>query len=195
MQQQYQQYVVESRNYDKTVRGSWRAYQVDERDLMDVQGVQVHDRDVQDEDAENPLCLWLPAGTLMNWATGTRPLRSNCLQFFWPQHWYMLSAFYHGTTLLRTYANIIQPATLIPSRVSYVDLDLSVLVEPDMSCEVLTQAEFEQAAEQLHYDEETRISALIALRTLTSSVQRSIGLFTVVPHRLRRVDFHLAHCS
>ena len=131
----------------------------------------------------------------MNWANGSRPLRNNCLQFYWPERWYMLSAFYHDRTLLRTYANIIQPATLIPGRVSYVDLDLSILVEPDMSYEVLTLAEFEQAADQLRYNEETRISALMALRTLTSSVQRSIGIFTVVPHQLGRVDFHLAHCS
>ena len=53
-----------------------------------------------------------------------------------------------------------------------------------MSYEILTQAEFDFLAETLHYDEETRISALMALRTLTSSIQRSIGLYTVVPHRL-----------
>ena len=192
MQQQYQPYIVESRNYDTSVRGSWRACQVDEHDLRTA-----WERDTykDDENEERPICLWLPAGTAMNWANGMRPLRNNCLQFYWPQRWYMLSAFYNDRTLLRTYANIIQPATLIPGRVSYVDLDLSTLVEPNMSYEVLTLAEFEQAAEQLRYSEETRISALMALRTLTSSVQRSIGIFTVVPHRLSRVDFHLAHCS
>ena len=192
MQQQYQQYVVESRNYDRSVRGSWRACQVDERDIRTA-----WDRDEYNvyEDEERPVCLWLPAGTLMNWSNGSRPLRNNCLQFFWPQRWYMLSAFYKDRTLLRTYANIIQPATLIPGRVSYVELDLSILVEPNMFYEVLTQAEFEQAADQLRYTEETRISALMALDTLTSTVQRSIGIFTVVPHQLSRVDFHLAHCS
>ena len=186
MYDHYQSYIVECRSYDKTVRGSWRAYRVDERELND-------NRD--DGTNEECVCLWLPAGTSMNWVNGTRPLRNNCLQFFWPQRWYMLSAFYQDRTLLRIYANIIQPATLIPGRVSYVELDLSTLVEPDMSYKVLTQAEFEQAADQFHYDEETRISALMALRTLTSSVQRSIGLFTAVPHELSRIDFHLAHCS
>ncbi|GAC1640573.1 MAG: hypothetical protein NVS4B12_02000 [Ktedonobacteraceae bacterium] len=106
----------------------------------------------------------------------------------------MLSAFYPGSTLIHTYANIIQPATLLLDRASYVDLDLSVLVKPDTSYEVLTQAEFDQTADMLHYDEETRISALMAMRTVTSSIQRSVGLFTVVPHQLRQTDFHLAHC-
>ena len=196
-----QQYIVESRNYDTSVRGSWRGYQVDERDVRNARNERnewernAYNVDQNDEDEERPTCLWLPTGTTMNWVNGSRPLRNNCLQFFWPQRWYMLSAFYRDRTLLRTYANIIQPATLIPGRVSYADLDLSILVEPDMSYEVLTLAEFEQAADQLRYNEETRISALMALRTLTSNVQRSIGVFTIVPHQLGRVDFHLAHCS
>ena len=107
----------------------------------------------------------------------------------------MLSAFYNGATLIHTYANIIQPATIVLDRITYVDLDLSVLVKPDTSFEVLTQAEFDQTADMLHYDEETRISALMAMRAVTSSIQRSVGLFTIVPHQLRQTDFHLAHCS
>jgi hypothetical protein len=53
-----------------------------------------------------------------------------------------------------------------------------------MSYEVLSQAEFDYLADTLHYDEDTRISALMALRTLTSTIQRSIGLYSVVPHHL-----------
>jgi len=59
-----------------------------------------------------------------------------------------------------------------------------VLVQPNLSYEVLTQVEFEQAAEALRYDEETRISALMALRTLTSSIQLNVGVFAHVPYHL-----------
>jgi protein associated with RNAse G/E len=137
------------------------------------------------------LRLWLPAGTPMRWATGTRPLRSNCVQFFWPGRWYMLSAFYNETTLRYTYASIIQPATIDLERVSYVDLDLTTLVQPNLSYEVLTQVEFEQAANMLDYSEETRISALMALQSLTSSMQLSVGIFANVPHKLKQANFHL----
>jgi len=185
-----QQFLVESRSYDQMVRGSWQAYQLDAHTQLE------ETPRGEEENANNGgIRLWLPAGTSMRWASGTRPLRSNCLQFFWPQRWYMLSAFYNDATLIHTYANIIQPATLLLDRVSYVDLDLSALVKPDTSYEVLTQAEFDQTADMLHYDEETRISALMALRAVTSSIQRSVGLFTIVPHQLRQTDFHLAHCS
>lgn len=182
-----QEFLVESRSYDQMLRGSWKAYKLSDNE-------QLGDEQV-DEGTQDGIRVWLPAGTPMRWATGTRPLRSHCLQFFWPERWYMLSAFYNDRALIHTYATIIQPATILVDRLVYVDLDLSILVKPDLSFEVLTQAEFEQAAELLHYDEETRISALMALRTLTSSIQRSVGIFTAVPLQLRQTTFHLAHCG
>lgn len=177
---------VECRSYDQMLRGSWQAYRL-------ANGSQVGDEAV--EGLDDCVRLWLPASTAMNWSTGTRPLRRGCLQYFWPQRWYMLSAFYEDRTLVHTYAMIIQPATIEIDRLSYVDLELSILVKPDLSYEVLTQAEFEHAAELLHYSEDTRVSALMALRTLTSAVQRSVGVFASVPYQLKQVDMHLASCG
>lgn len=167
--------LVENHSYDHIVRGSWQAHKC--RDG-------IHLGNETDVSGEDVVRLWLPAGTPMNWAHGVRPLRSHCLQFFWPRRWYMLSAFYDGSTLRHTYANIIQPAHIDVARVTYVDLELSVLVRPDLSYEVLTQVEFEQAAETLHYDEDTRIGALMALRTLTSSIQLNVGIFANIPYHL-----------
>src|SRR5437588_6708330 len=154
---------VESHSYDQMIRGSWQAYRLQ-------RNAQLSD-ELLAEVASDCLQLWLPAGTLMNWSTRARPLHYNCLQFFWPERWYTLSAFYDGRILKHTYATIIQPATIEIERLSYVDLDLSVLIKPDLTYEVLTQAEFEQMADLLHYSEETRIRALMALRAITSSIQ------------------------
>jgi protein associated with RNAse G/E len=178
-------FLVESRSYDKVLRGSWRAYQLTDAILLG---------DETDTSVAGCLRLWLPAGTLMNWSTGTRPLKNHCLQLFWPQRWYMLSAFYRDRELMHTYANVIQPATIGFERLSYVDLDLSVLVKPDLSYEVLTQAEFEHMAGMLHYSEDTRISSLMALRSLTSAIQLSAGIFSAVPYQLKSTDFHMP-CS
>lgn len=178
---------VESRSYDQMVRGSWQAYRLHKR-------TQLSD-ELLEEVASDCLRLWLPAGTPMHWTTNTRPLRYHCLQFYWPQRWYTLSAFYDGRVLKHTYATIIQPASIEIERLSYIDLDLSILVKPDLTYEVLTQAEFEQMADLLHYSEETRISALMAMRTVTSSIQRSVGIFATVPHLLRDTNFHLTGCQ
>ncbi len=61
--------------------------------------------------------------------------------------------------------------------------------------EVLTQVEFEQLADVLHYSEEIRVGALMALRTLTNSIQLGVGLFATIPHRLRQTEFHLMQCQ
>jgi hypothetical protein len=178
---------VESRSYDQMVRGSWQGYRLHKR-------TQLSD-ELLAEVSSDCLRLWLPAGTLMHWSTNTHPLRYNCLQFYWPQRWYTLSAFYDGRVLKYTYATIIQPASIEIERLSYVDLDLSILVKPDLTYEVLTQAEFEQMADLFHYSEETRISALMAMRTITSAIQRSEGIFATVPHLLRETGFHLTGCQ
>ncbi len=177
---------VESRSYDQMIRGSWQGYRLETTRQLSDESVA--------EATSDCIRLWLPTGTQMSWSTRARPLRYNCLQFFWPQRWYMLSAFYDGPVLLHTYANIIQPATIEPERLYYVDLDLSILVEPNLTYEVLTQAEFEQTADLLHYSEEARIGALMAFRTLISSVQLGIGLFATIPQKLRQTEFHLAGC-
>ncbi len=178
---------VESRSYDRVVRGSWQAYRLQTT-------TQLSNEEIA-EAASDCIRLWLPAGTLMRWSTRSHPLQYNCLQFFWPERWYLLSAFYNGQTLRHTYANIIQPARIDPERLTYIDLDLSILVQPDLTYEVLTQAEFEQMADLLHYDEQTRISALMALRTLMNSIQLGLGLFSTIPYRLSQTEFHLSRCA
>jgi protein associated with RNAse G/E len=178
---------VESRSYDQMVRGSWQAYRLH-------QSKQLSD-ELLAEVSSDCLRLWLPAGTLMHWSTNTRPLHYDCLQYYWPLRWYTLSAFYDDRVLKYTYATIIQPASIEIERLSYVDLDLSILVKPDLAYEVLTLAEFEQLADLLHYSEETRIGALMAMRTITSSIQRSAGIFATIPHLLRETDFHLVECE
>jgi hypothetical protein len=138
--------------------------------------------------------LWLPAGTPMHWAIRTRPLRYNCLQLYWPERWYTLSAFYDDRSLIHTYASVIQPAHFEQDRLVYVDLDLSLLIKPDLSYEVLTQAEFDQLAETLRYGEETRIGALLAMETLMQSARLAMGLFASIPHTLGQTDFRLTNC-
>ena len=177
---------VESRSYDQLLRGSWRGYQIDI-------STKLSDEEIL-EPTGDCMRLWLPAGTLMHWTNGTRPLRYNCVQYYWPQRWYTLSSFYKDHSLIHTYASIIKPATFEPGQLHYVDLDLSVLVKPDLNYQVLTQAEFDELADTLHYDEETRIGALMAMGTLTNAIQLGVGLFAMIPHTLRQADLHLAVC-
>ena len=108
-------FLVESYTYDQTLNGTWRASKLT---MSALDGEQASDA------SKDCVKLWLPAGTAMNWASGTRTLRNNCVQFYWPERWYMLSAFYNEDKLIHTYANIIRPATIQLDRLSYVNLEL-----------------------------------------------------------------------
>lgn len=176
-------FLVESRSYDRLVRGSWQACRLYETALVDKPLTVA---------APDGISLWLPAGTPMHWATGTSALRSHCLQCFWPRRWYMLSAFYDKLELQHTYLSIIQPPAIDLNALTFVDLDLSILVRPDTTYEILTQAEFEQLAALLHYDEETRTNALNAMRTIISSLQNHSSLLEAVPRELSREDLPVA---
>ncbi len=178
---------VESRSYDQMLRGTWRGYRLAPETRLGDEG--------EVEAVSDCIRLWLPAGTAMNWSTATRPLRSNCVQFFWPGRWYMLTAFYNGQELIHTYASMIRPAEIELDRLVYTDLDLNLLVEPDLRYEVLTQVEFEQAADLLGYSEDVRIGALLALQTLTNAISLGTGLFALIPRTLKRTNFHLELCQ
>ena len=95
---------VESRSYDQQYRGSWRGYRPDP-------SLQLSNEKTTGLSGDC-LLLWLPSGTPMHWATRTRPLSNNCLQLYWPERWYTLSAFYQDRSLIHTYASIIQPAVI-----------------------------------------------------------------------------------
>ncbi len=177
---------VESRAYDQQYRGSWRGYRLDP-------SLQLSNEKTTGLTGDC-LLLWLPSGTPMHWATRTRPLRDNCLQLYWPERWYTFSAFYQDRSLIHTYASIIQPAVIQRDRLTYVDLDLSLLIKPDFSYEILTQAEFDQLSETLNYSEETRIGALLALQMLSNATRLATDLFAAIPHTLRQTSFHLISC-
>ena len=76
-----------------------------------------------------------------------------------------------------------------------IEMMQSLLVQPDLSYEVLTQVEFEQAAETLGYASDVRIGALLALETVTNAIQLGMGLFSLIRHTLKQTDFHLEVCQ
>ena len=73
-------------------------------------------------------------------------------EFFWTDRWYSVFRFQApGGRLLRFYCNINTPPTFESGALSFVDLDVDVLVEPDYSFEVLDEDEFERHAELYQY--------------------------------------------
>ncbi len=101
-------------------------------------------------------------------ASGTRSL-----EYYWLDRWYNVFRFAQPDGTLRNYyCNVNVPATFDGETLSYVDLDLDILVDPDFSYQVLDVADFETNAIRYGYPADVRIKAREALAELVSLIEQ-----------------------
>ena len=93
-------------------------------------------------------------------------------EFFWTDRWYSIFRFQApGGGLLKFYCNINTPPTFGQGFLTFVDLDVDVLVQPDLSFEVLDEDEFERHAELYVYPDEYRVNVQKALDELRHLIE------------------------
>lgn len=102
---------------------------------------------------------------------GTIEAGTHSTEYFWTDRWYSVFRFQTPAgRLLRFYCNINTPARLDGGVLSFVDLDVDVLVEPDLSYAVLDEDEFELHAGLYAYPESYRENVRRALEELLRMV-------------------------
>jgi uncharacterized protein len=143
---------INSCKYDGRVSRSWRARVTGrEGPLVVVEGA-------FEEEVNHPLLGRIVAGTLST-------------EFFWADRWYSVFRFREPTGALRNfYCNLNTPPTFEAGVISFVDLDIDVLVRPDFTHLVLDEDEFELHAERYQYPPEFRRRALEALAEVLALV-------------------------
>jgi len=94
------------------------------------------------------------------------------IEYYWLDNWYNVFRFLHddGSTRLY-YCNVIKPPTFDGSSLTYVDLDIDVVVRPDYSYEVLDLEEFKANSEAYGYSDEEKANAAAALAALIGMIQ------------------------
>jgi hypothetical protein len=99
---------------------------------------------------------------------GTIEAGTHSTEFFWTDRWYSVFRFETPAgRLFKFYCNLNTPARLADGVLSFIDLDVDVLVEPDFSYQVLDEDEFELHAELYGYPAEYRERVGRALAELT----------------------------
>lgn len=94
-------------------------------------------------------------------------------EFFWTDRWYSVFRFSEPTGALRNfYCNLNTPPVLEGSAITFVDLDVDVLVAPDFSCRVLDEEEFELHAERYGYPPDFRRRTREAVAEILDLVRR-----------------------
>ena len=125
--------VVHSCKHDGRVNRSWPAR------VIRREGAVIVLEGVFAEEVRHPLIGLIEAGTLST-------------EVFWTDRWYSVFRFQSpGGRLLKFYCNINTPPRLEAGVLSYIDLDVDVLVEPDFSYVVLDEEEFERHADIYGY--------------------------------------------
>ncbi|HXT61973.1 MAG TPA: DUF402 domain-containing protein [Pyrinomonadaceae bacterium] len=94
------------------------------------------------------------------------------VEYYWLDRWYNVFRFLKedGSTRL-WYCNINTPPRFEDDTLSYIDLDIDVLVQPDFSFQVLDEDEFETNAEKYGYSDEEKTQAQFAVKELMTMIE------------------------
>ena len=102
---------------------------------------------------------------------GTITAGTHSLEYYWLDRWYNVFRFSQPNGELRNYyCNVNVPPAFDGETLSYVDLDLDILVAPDFSFQILDAQDFERNAEIYGYDDEIRANAQRALDELVALI-------------------------
>ncbi len=95
------------------------------------------------------------------------------IEYYWLDRWYNVFRFLEPQGTLRNfYCNVNQPPAFDGNVLSYVDLDIDVLVQPDFSFRILDLDEFERNAIRYGYPTELQKCARRALDELVAMIEK-----------------------
>ena len=94
------------------------------------------------------------------------------IEYYWLDRWYSIFRFLesHGATRL-WYCNINKPPCLEQATLSYVDMDIDVLVKPDLQYEVLDEDEFAINGARYGYSNQEKEQVHAALNQLLNDIR------------------------
>lgn len=94
------------------------------------------------------------------------------IEYYWLDRWYNVFRFLHddGSTRLY-YCNVNKPPAVDGQCLTYIDLDIDVIVRPDYSYEVLDLDEFKTNSQRYDYSDEEKANAAHALAELTEMIK------------------------
>jgi len=100
-------------------------------------------------------------------------------EYYWLDRWYNVFRFSNPDYELKNYyCNVNQPPAFDGRVLSYIDLDIDVLVAPDLTYKVLDVEDFEENARRYAYPEEVQANARRALDELTGLIETRAFPFT-----------------
>jgi uncharacterized protein len=144
---------IEARKFDRSVHRTWNCRLVRENDEMWIfEGV-------FEEEIKHPLLGVIRPGTFS-------------LEYYWKNRWFNVFRFHEPEGRLRNfYCNLNMPPQFTNGILSYVDLDVDVLVQPDLSYQTVDLDEFAENALKHKYPPEIIIKVQTSLAELINLIE------------------------
>ncbi|MGQ0761447.1 MAG: DUF402 domain-containing protein [Acidobacteriota bacterium] len=122
---------------------------------------------------------------------GEIPRGTRTAEYYWFDRWYNIFHFLKTDGSSRFwYCNINTPPTFENGVLSYIDLDIDVLVQPDFTYQVLDFNEFEQNAFIFGYPDEVRHEVQCAVGEVTSLIEaRQFPFMEIEPAAVERTSW------
>jgi protein associated with RNAse G/E len=93
-------------------------------------------------------------------------------EYYWLDRWYNVFRFSDPSGKLKNYyCNVNQPPSFDGRVLSYIDLDIDVLVAPDLTYKILDVEDFEENARRYAYPDEVQANAHRAVDELTGLIE------------------------
>ena len=144
---------VRTYKYDGSAHRHWRARVSQEEDSLLVLDAKF------EEEIRHPLL-------------GTVAPQTLSIEYYWLDRWYNVFRFVEPWGELRNfYCNVNVPPVLQNDVLSYIDLDMDVLVEPDFSYSILDEDEFAANAARFNYPREVIDRSQAALDELIHMIE------------------------
>lgn len=94
------------------------------------------------------------------------------VEYYWTDRWYSIFRFTEPTGDLRNYyCNINTPPSLVGNELSFVDLDIDILVEPDLTYAILDEDEFAENSLLFGYPDEIKLQVRSAMAELIQLIE------------------------
>jgi len=145
--------LVSVRKYDAREHRRWRAR------VAKIEGPLLVLDAVFEEEIKHDLLGTISSGTVST-------------EYYWLDRWYNVFRFSDKSGKLKNfYCNVNQPPSFDGRVLSYIDLDIDVLVAPDLTYKILDLDDFEANAKAYAYPEDVQANAHRALKELTKLIE------------------------
>lgn len=131
------------------------------------------------DEQDGAIRLAVPFGSTFFTATGVWRPRTAAIYRFWRDRWHNVCTIVSPETRRPAflYCDVLAPVSFDGARLSYVDLDFDLIVQPDWSFRVLDADDFATHRIELHYPADLVAGTLGAVESLERALSDRTGAF------------------